>query len=62
MGHAQPQVRHYTVADDQTWPEAFRCELIHGVVYDMSPVTVIEHQVLIGKLHLPVSGQLGPAA
>ncbi len=51
MGHAQAQVEHYTVADYQTWPDEFRCELIRGVVYDMSPAPVIEHQRLVSALH-----------
>lgn len=52
MGYAQPSREHYTVADYMNWPDDVRCELIHGVVYDMSPAPVIEHQVLSGKLHL----------
>jgi Uma2 family endonuclease len=59
MGHAQAQVEHYTVADYLTWPDEFRCELIQGVVYDMSPAPVIEHQVLIGRLHLCLASQIG---
>ncbi|MCU0840126.1 MAG: Uma2 family endonuclease [Thiobacillaceae bacterium] len=55
MGHAQPHAEHYTVADYLTWPDDVRCELIHGVVYDMSPAPVIEHQVLVGKLHLTLA-------
>lgn len=41
----------YTVADYMAWPDDFRCELIDGVVYDMSPAPVIEHQSLSGTLY-----------
>jgi Uma2 family endonuclease len=41
----------HTVADYMTWPDDFRCELIDGVIYDMSPAPVIEHQRLAGTLH-----------
>lgn len=59
MGYAQPRGEHYTVADYLAWPDDFRCELIHGVVYDMSPAPVIEHQVLVGKLHLCLASLVG---
>lgn len=52
MGLAQPRTECFTVADYMSWPDDIRCELIHGVVYDMSPAPVIEHQVLSGQLNL----------
>lgn len=59
MGHAQPQAEHHTVADYLGWPEEVRCELIHGMVYDMSPSPVIEHQLVVGKLHLALGNFIG---
>ncbi len=59
MGHAQPQPRHHIVADYLGWPAEVRCEPIHGVVYDMSPAPGIEHQVLVGKLHLALAYFIG---
>lgn len=41
----------YTVADYMAWPDDVRCELIDGVVYDMSPAPAIEHQTLCGTLY-----------
>jgi Uma2 family endonuclease len=41
----------YTVAEYMAWPDSVRCELIDGMIYDMSPAPVIEHQRLVGTLH-----------
>jgi Uma2 family endonuclease len=41
----------HTVAEYLAWPNGVRCELIDGVVYDMSPAPVIEHQRVLGALH-----------
>jgi Uma2 family endonuclease len=37
----------YSVADYLCWPDDIRCELIGGVIYDMSPAPVIGHQRLL---------------
>lgn len=41
----------YSVADYLQWPEDIRCELIDGVIYDMSPAPLIGHQRLAGELY-----------
>lgn len=41
----------YTAADYMQWPDDIRCELIDGVIYDMSPAPVIAHQNVSGELH-----------
>jgi len=45
------QDTHYTVADYLRWPDDIRCELIDGIIHDMSPAPVIEHQRLSSVLH-----------
>jgi Uma2 family endonuclease len=45
------QDTQYTVADYLQWPDDIRCELIDGIIYDMSPAPVIEHQRLSSVLH-----------
>jgi len=40
----------YTFSDYMTWGEDVRCELIDGVVYDMSPAPGWVHQGISGKL------------
>lgn len=40
----------YTVTDYMQWPDDIRCELIDGVIYDMSPAPLIVHQRLIRQL------------
>ncbi|MCP3677726.1 MAG: Uma2 family endonuclease [Deltaproteobacteria bacterium] len=44
------EARHYTSKDYFNWPDALRCELIHGEVYDMTPAPSIGHQRLVRKL------------
>jgi len=41
----------YTYADYITWGEDVRCELIDGIVYDMSPAPGPMHQSISGDLH-----------
>ncbi|TAN52890.1 MAG: Uma2 family endonuclease [Methylococcaceae bacterium] len=45
-----PYPGEYTVADYMRWPDDIRCELIDGVLYDMSPAPLIVHQRLIRQL------------
>ena len=53
MGHALKKPPLYTVEDYMTWTDdTFRCELIDGVVYDMSAAPVIKHQELVSRLHV----------
>ena len=42
--------KRYTYADYATWGEGVRCELIDGVVYDMSPAPWWGHQDVSGHL------------
>lgn len=42
----------YTVDDYMSWTDnEFRCELIDGVVYDMSAAPVVTHQEVLSSLH-----------
>jgi Uma2 family endonuclease len=47
---AQKSNQHYTVDDYMGWPDDIRCELIDGVIYDMSPAPLIKHQQV--SIHL----------
>jgi len=42
--------KRYTYADYCSWGEDVRCELIDGVVYDMSPAPTSAHQRISGNL------------
>ena len=42
----------YTYADLLTWPEEQRCELIDGVLYNMTPAPGLHHQEIVGELHV----------
>ena len=62
MGYAQRKLEGYTVADYMGWTDdTFRCELIDGVVYDMSAASVIEHQRQLASLHFEVERQVREA-
>jgi len=50
--------RKYTYADYATWPEDFRCELIDGQVYLMSPSPSFQHQELVGELFFLIKQHL----
>lgn len=40
----------YTYADYRTWPEEFRCEIIDGIIYEMSPAPNWNHQFITGEI------------
>ncbi len=42
----------YTYADLLTWPEDQRCELIDGMLYNMTPAPGLNHQEIVGELHV----------
>ena len=46
----QKSNEHYTVDDYMGWPDDIRCELIDGVIYDMSPAPLVKHQQV--SIHL----------
>lgn len=48
--HQAHDQQHFLVSDYLGWPDELRCELIDGVVYDMSPAPTLEHQEAIGAL------------
>lgn len=50
MGFALEQDKHYTYRDYLTWPDDFRCELIEGKVYLMTPAPVLAHQDVAGEI------------
>lgn len=50
--------QRYTYADYLTWPDEFRCELIDGKVYMMSPAPNVEHQDIVGEIFFQIKQQL----
>ena len=42
--------RRYTYKDYLAWPDDFRCELIDGKIYDMSPAPRRTHQEILWEL------------
>lgn len=40
----------YTYRDYRNFPEDFRCEIIDGLVYDMTPAPPVKHQRVAGKI------------
>jgi Uma2 family endonuclease len=42
--------RKYTYADYLTWPDEIRCEIIDGVIWDMSAAPNMEHQRVSGEI------------
>ncbi len=51
MGLPLKKNRRYTYDDYAKWPDDFRCELIDGRVYDMTPAPSTMHQLCAGRLH-----------
>ena len=41
---------HYTYGDYLRWPDEIRCELIDGVIYDMTPPPMVRHQDVLVEL------------
>ncbi len=56
MGAPQVKAETYTYADYLSWDDGERYELIHGVVYNMSPALTRRHQQVLGKLFQAVAG------
>ncbi|TQV65157.1 MAG: Uma2 family endonuclease [Halothiobacillaceae bacterium] len=54
--------RRYTYADYLTWPDEFRCELIEGKVYMMSPAPSVTHQDAVGEVFRQLANQLKGAS
>ncbi|MBS3965025.1 MAG: Uma2 family endonuclease [Methylomonas sp.] len=50
MGFALEQDKHYTYRDYLTWPDDFRCELIDGKIYMMTPAPLLTHQDTAGEI------------
>lgn len=50
--------QRYTYADYLTWPDDFRCELIDGKVYLMSPAPTLGHQDIAGEIFVQLKQQL----
>lgn len=42
---------HYTYEDYKDFPDEFRCELIDGRIYDMTPAPSMRHQEIAGELY-----------
>lgn len=58
MGFALEQDKHYTYRDYLTWPDDFRCELIDGKVYMMTPAPLLMHQEVVGEIFVQVANVL----
>ena len=56
MPLAHKKKEHYTYGDYLTWGSDYRCELIDGVVYDMTPAPSRFHQELLGELFAVLHG------
>ena len=55
MGLALKKTTRYTVDDYMSWTDdEFRCELIDGVVYDMSAAPTVTHQEFVSRLHFEI--------
>lgn len=39
----------YTYEDYKNWPDDIRCEIIDGLVFDMSPAPRVKHQDILGN-------------
>lgn len=48
----------YSYADYITWPDEFKCEIIDGVIYEMSPAPNMNHQKIVGKIFVIFSNFL----
>ncbi|MFA7240647.1 MAG: Uma2 family endonuclease [Sulfuricellaceae bacterium] len=56
MGLALKKPTLYTVDDYMSWTDdEFRCELIDGVIYDMSAAPVVTHQEVVAALHVELA-------
>ncbi|GAB6044216.1 hypothetical protein [Endothiovibrio diazotrophicus] len=44
----------FRVSDYFQWPDELRCELIDGVVYDMTPAPTLAHQTTVKRLTLTI--------
>ena len=53
--HAMKEQTHYTYGDYLQWPDDVRCELIDGVIYDMTPAPLLRHQ----EVSMELSRQIG---
>lgn len=50
--------QRYTYADYLSWPDDFRCELLEGKVYMMSPAPSVRHQDMVGEVFFQLKKQL----
>lgn len=57
MLNKQPE-NHYTYQDYVRFDDDFRCEIINGVLYNMSPAPSTAHQRLLSFLHLEIGHYL----
>jgi Uma2 family endonuclease len=51
MSLAYKKKSKYTYADYRNWPDGLRCEILHGIIYDMTPAPLRKHQLVLGELH-----------
>jgi Uma2 family endonuclease len=54
----QKSNEYYTVNDYMGWPDDIRCELIDGVIYDMSPAPLVKHQQVSKNLTIDIGSFL----
>ncbi len=48
----------YTYEDYLNFPDDFRCEIINGQIYDMTPSPTARHQSVSGEIHLMIRNYL----
>ncbi len=49
---------HYTYEDYLTFPDDFRCEIINGQIYDMTPSPTPGHQRVTGQIYFRIREHL----
>ncbi len=49
---------HYTYEDYLSFPDDFRCEIINGQIYDMTPSPTSAHQNVIGEIYWSIRDHL----
>ena len=53
---AKKGTARFTYADYRTWPDDERWEIIDGEAYAMTPAPSLQHQKILGNLHLKFGG------
>jgi Uma2 family endonuclease len=59
--HTAKEAIHYTYEDYKDFPDEFRCEIIDGLIYDMTPAPSMRHQEIAGELYRIIGNHLKTA-